>query len=72
VTVPYRSQYRNPLRRLAAVKLWSATRVFRRPAVQAVLSAAVILGAVMVLHQRTPEPGKAAEHASIAQFISRG
>lgn len=52
--VPYRSQYRSPLRRIAAVRVASLSRRLRRPLVQLALSAALIVAATAWLHQHTP------------------
>ncbi|MBR9972259.1 hypothetical protein [Magnetospirillum sulfuroxidans] len=58
MTIPYRSQYRNPLRRLCAIHLSRLSRVLGRPVLQLGGAALIILGATVWLHQRTPElPG---------------
>lgn len=57
MTVPYRSQYRNPLRRQVAIALSRMVRLLGRPAVQLGVAALFVLAATLWLHQHTPEQG---------------
>ena len=58
MTIPYRSQYRNPLRRLWAIQFSRLNRVLGRPVLQLAGAALIIVAATAWLHQRTPElPG---------------
>lgn len=50
----YRSQYRNPLRRLAAIKLGRLHRLLGRPVLQLGGAALMIVMATVWLHHRTP------------------
>lgn len=55
MTVPYRSQYRSPARRLLALRFGGARKLIRRPLLQLSLALAVIVGATLWLHRHTPE-----------------
>ncbi|AVM74194.1 hypothetical protein [Magnetospirillum gryphiswaldense] len=57
MTIPYRSQYRNPLRRHLTIGLSRTVRLLSRPLVQLGVAALVTLVATLWLHQHTPEQG---------------
>lgn len=57
MTVPYRSQYRNPLRRHLTIGLGRMVRLLSRPVVQLGVAALFVLTTTLWLHQHTPEQG---------------
>jgi len=57
MTIPYRSQYRNPLRRHLTIGLSRMVRLLSRPPVQLGVAALFVLTATLWLHQHTPEQG---------------
>lgn len=57
MTIPYRSQYRNPLRRHLAIGLGRTVRLLSRPLVQLGVAVLFMLATTLWLHQQTPEQG---------------
>jgi hypothetical protein len=59
MTVPYRSQYRNPLRRRVVIGLFKVMRVLDRPVLQLGVAGLAVLMATAWLYAHTPEPADA-------------
>lgn len=70
--VPYKSQYRNPLRRLTIITLVRLHRILGRPVLQLGGAALVILLVTLWLHERTPVlqgGGVVQLHAALEQTL---